>query len=51
MLRLCLTRCLAGVPALLLVTVLVFAVIRLIPGAPARLLAGETLPPSIFDPR
>jgi len=41
MLRLCLTRCLAGVPALLLVTVLVFAVIRLIPGDPARLLAGD----------
>src|SRR5689334_21426517 len=41
MLRLCLTRCLAGVPALLLVTVLVFAVIRLIPGDPARILAGD----------
>ena len=41
MLRLCLTRCLAGVPALLLVTVLVFTVVRLIPGDPARILAGD----------
>ena len=41
MLRLCLTRCLAGIPALLLVTVLVFTVVRLIPGDPARILAGD----------
>jgi peptide/nickel transport system permease protein len=41
MLRLCLTRCLAGIPALLLVTMLVFTVVRLIPGDPARILAGD----------
>jgi peptide/nickel transport system permease protein len=41
MLRLCLTRCLAGIPALILVTVLVFTVVRLIPGDPARILAGD----------
>jgi ABC-type dipeptide/oligopeptide/nickel transport system permease component len=41
MLRLCLTRCLAGIPALLLVTVLVFTVVRLIPGDPARILVGD----------
>src|SRR6266478_4962204 len=41
MLRLCLTRCLAGVPALLLVTVLVFTVVGLFPEDPARILAGD----------
>src|SRR4030095_811422 len=34
-------RLLAGVPALLVVTVLVFAIVRLIPGDPARILAGD----------
>ena len=41
MLRLCLTRCLAGIPALLAVTCCVFTVVRLIPGDPARILAGD----------
>lgn len=36
-----LTRLLAGLPALLVVTALVFGVVRLIPGDPARILAGE----------
>jgi peptide/nickel transport system permease protein len=39
--RLALTRILAGLPALLVVTALVFAIVRLIPGDPARILAGE----------
>ncbi len=39
--RLTLTRLLAGLPALLVVTALVFAIVRLIPGDPARILAGE----------
>jgi ABC-type dipeptide/oligopeptide/nickel transport system permease component len=39
--RLGLTRLAAGVPALLVVTVVVFAVVRLIPGDPARILAGD----------
>ena len=34
-------RLVAGVPALLVVTVLVFAIVRLIPGDPARILAGD----------
>src|SRR6266581_569730 len=36
-----LARLIAGVPALLVVTVLVFAIVRLIPGDPARILAGD----------
>ena len=36
-----LARLLAGVPALLVVTALVFAIVRLIPGDPARILAGD----------
>ncbi len=48
MLRLCLTRCLAGGPALLLVTVLVFTVVRLIPGARAYVLPdGGHLYPNV----
>src|SRR5262245_18608566 len=39
--RLTLTRLLAGLPALLVVTALVFLIVRLIPGDPARILAGE----------
>ena len=39
--RLTLTRLLAGIPALLVVTALVFLIVRLIPGDPARILAGE----------
>ena len=39
--RLGLTRLAAGIPALLVVTVVVFAVVRLIPGDPARILAGD----------
>jgi peptide/nickel transport system permease protein/oligopeptide transport system permease protein len=39
--RLTLTRLLAGLPALLAVTALVFVIVRLIPGDPARILAGE----------
>jgi peptide/nickel transport system permease protein len=39
--RLTLTRLLAGLPALLIVTALVFGIVRLIPGDPARILAGE----------
>ena len=36
-----LARLAAGVPALLVVTGLVFAIVRLIPGDPARILAGD----------
>jgi len=36
-----LARLIAGVPALLVVTLLVFAIVRLIPGDPARILAGD----------
>ena len=36
-----LARLIAGVPALLVVTGLVFAIVRLIPGDPARILAGD----------
>jgi peptide/nickel transport system permease protein/oligopeptide transport system permease protein len=39
--RLALTRLVAGVPALLLVTALVFGIVRLLPGDPARILAGD----------
>ena len=39
--RLVFTRLVAGIPALLVVTVLVFAIVRLIPGDPARILAGD----------
>jgi peptide/nickel transport system permease protein/oligopeptide transport system permease protein len=39
--RLALARLVAGVPALLLVTALVFGIVRLLPGDPARILAGD----------
>ena len=39
--RLTLTRLVAGVPALLVVTALVFGIVRLLPGDPARILAGD----------
>ena len=39
--RLALTRLVAGIPALLLVTALVFGIVRLLPGDPARILAGD----------
>ena len=39
--RLVFTRLVAGIPALLVVTVLVFAIVRLLPGDPARILAGD----------
>jgi peptide/nickel transport system permease protein len=39
--RLVLARLVAGIPALLVVTALVFAIVRLIPGDPARILAGD----------
>ena len=39
--RLTLTRLAAGVPALLVVTALVFGIVRLLPGDPARILAGD----------
>jgi ABC-type dipeptide/oligopeptide/nickel transport system permease component len=39
--RLALARLVAGVPALLVVTALVFGIVRLLPGDPARILAGD----------
>jgi peptide/nickel transport system permease protein len=39
--RLVLHRVVAGIPALLVVTMLVFAIVRLIPGDPARILGGD----------
>jgi len=39
--RLALHRAAAGIPALLVVTALVFSIVRLIPGDPARILAGD----------
>jgi peptide/nickel transport system permease protein len=42
MVRFALARTLQLVPTLLVVSILVFAVVRLIPGDPARLLAGES---------
>jgi ABC-type dipeptide/oligopeptide/nickel transport system permease component len=41
MARLVAGRLLIGIPTLLLVTALVFAIVRLIPGDPARILAGD----------
>ena len=41
MLRLIASRVATGVPTLLAVSLLVFAIVRLIPGDPARLLAGD----------
>jgi ABC-type dipeptide/oligopeptide/nickel transport system permease component len=41
MARLIASRLAAGVPTLLVVTLLVFAIVRLIPGDPARILAGD----------
>jgi peptide/nickel transport system permease protein len=41
MTRLILSRLATGVPTLLAVSLLVFAIVRLIPGDPARLLAGD----------
>jgi ABC-type dipeptide/oligopeptide/nickel transport system permease component len=41
MIRLILSRLATGVPTLLAVSLLVFAIVRLIPGDPARLLAGD----------
>jgi peptide/nickel transport system permease protein len=45
MVRLALSRGLQLIPTLIVVSVMVFAVVRLIPGDPARLLAGESATP------
>jgi peptide/nickel transport system permease protein len=49
MARLILGRLAAGVPTLLAVSLLVFAIVRLIPGDPARLLAGDFATDQIVD--
>ena len=50
MLRFALTRILMSVPTLLIVSVSVFALIRLIPGDPASLMLGDlATPASIAD--
>ena len=47
--RLALHRLAAGIPALLVVTVLVFGIVRLIPGDPARILAGDFATDQVVD--
>ncbi|HEU5193807.1 MAG TPA: ABC transporter permease [Methylomirabilota bacterium] len=42
-------RLIAGIPTLLAVSLLVFAIVRLIPGDPARLLAGDFATEQIVD--
>ncbi|HEY2995858.1 MAG TPA: ABC transporter permease [Methylomirabilota bacterium] len=49
MLRLILGRLATGIPTLLAVSLLVFAIVRLIPGDPARLLAGDFATDQIVD--
>ena len=49
MLSLILGRLATGVPTLLAVSLLVFAIVRLIPGDPARLLAGDFATDQIVD--
>ena len=49
MLRLIGGRVVTGVPTLLAVSLLVFAIVRLIPGDPARLLAGDFATEQIVD--
>ena len=49
MLRLIGGRLITGVPTLLAVSLLVFAIVRLIPGDPARLLAGDFATEQIVD--
>jgi ABC-type dipeptide/oligopeptide/nickel transport system permease component len=49
MLRLIGGRLVTGVPTLLAVSLLVFAIVRLIPGDPARLLAGDFATEQIVD--
>jgi len=48
-LRLVASRLATGVPTLLAVSLLVFAIVRLIPGDPARLLAGDFATEQIVD--
>jgi len=49
MLRLVASRLATGLPTLLAVSLLVFAIVRLIPGDPARLLAGDFATEQIVD--
>ena len=49
MLRLVANRLATGLPTLLAVSLLVFAIVRLIPGDPARLLAGDFATDQIVD--
>jgi len=49
MLRLVASRLATGLPTLLAVSLLVFAIVRLIPGDPARLLAGDFATDQIVD--
>jgi peptide/nickel transport system permease protein len=49
MARLILGRLATGIPTLLAVSLLVFAIVRLIPGDPARLLAGDFATDQIVD--
>jgi peptide/nickel transport system permease protein len=49
MLKLIVGRFLVGVPTLLAVSVCVFGIVRLIPGDPARLLAGDFATEQIVD--
>jgi peptide/nickel transport system permease protein len=49
MARLILSRLATGIPTLLAVSLLVFAIVRLIPGDPARLLAGDFATEQIVD--
>jgi peptide/nickel transport system permease protein len=49
MLRLITSRLATGVPTLLAVSVCVFLVVRLIPGDPARLLAGDFATDQVVD--
>ena len=49
MLRLIVSRLATGVPTLLAVSLCVFAIVRLIPGDPARLLAGDFATDQVVD--